>query len=79
MIIILNPTLVQSADANIDHYWLGGRADYTIFNTNFRGEYIKSKDGFLLRNGFYSEVSRNLELPFLDNSIRLLRKIWGIK
>ena len=63
---------VQSADANIDHYWLGGRADYTIFNTNFRGEYIKSKDGFLLRNGFYSEVSRNLELPFLDNSIRLL-------
>ena len=63
---------VQSADANIDHYWLGGRADYTIFNTNFRGEYIKSKDGFLFRNGFYSEVSRNLELPFLDNSIRLL-------
>jgi len=63
---------VQSADANIDHYWFGGRADYTIFNTNFRGEYIKSKDGFLLRNGFYSEVSRNLELPFLDNSIRLL-------
>ena len=63
---------IQSADANIDHYWLGGRADYTIFNTNFRGEYIKSMDGFLPRNGFYGEVSRSFELPFLDNSIKVL-------
>ena len=62
---------IQSADANIDHYWLGGRADYTIFNTNFRGEYIKSMDGFLPRNGFYGEVSRSFELPFLDNSIKV--------
>ena len=63
---------IQSADANIDHYWLGGRADYTVFNTNFRGEYIQSVDGFLQRNGFYGEISRNINLPFLDNSIKVL-------
>ena len=33
---------IQSADANIDHYWLGGRADYTIFNTNFRHHSFRS-------------------------------------
>ena len=63
---------IQSADANIDHYWLGGRADYTVFNTNFRGEYIQSVDGFLKRNGFYGEISRNINLPFLDNSLKVL-------
>ena len=63
---------IQSADANIDHYWLGGRADYTVFNTNFRGEYIQSVDGFLQRNGFYGEISRNINLPFLDNSLKVL-------
>ena len=63
---------VLNDDANVDHYWLGGRADYTIFNTNFKGEYIQSIDGFLSRSGFYSEISRDVQLPFLDNSVKLL-------
>ena len=63
---------VLNDDANVDHYWLGGRADYNIFNTDFRGEYIQSIDGFLSRSGFYGEISRDVKLPFLDNSVKLL-------
>ena len=63
---------VLNDDANVDHYWLGGRADYNIFNTDLRGEYIQSIDGFLSRSGFYGEISRDVKLPFLDNSVKLL-------
>ena len=63
---------VLNDDANVDHYWLGGRVDYNIFNTEFRGEYIKSLDGFLSRSGFYGEISRDIQLPFLDNTVRFI-------
>ena len=63
---------VLNEDANVDHYWFGARADYTVFNTNFRGEYIQSLDGFLPRSGFYGEITRDIQLPFLENSVKLL-------
>ena len=61
---------VLNEDANVDHYWFGARADYTVFNTNFRGEYIQSLDGFLPRSGFYGEITRDIQLPFLENSVK---------
>ena len=67
---------VLNEDANVDHYWFGARADYTVFNTNFRGEYIQSLDGFLPRSGFYGEITRDIQLPFLENSIKAFGKIW---
>ena len=65
---------VLNDDANVDHYWLGARADYNIkqTNTDIRGEYIKSIDGFLSRSGFYGEITLDAKLPFLDNNVKFI-------
>ena len=49
----VEPDDVLSKDANIDHSWYGGRAEYQLFNTLLRAEAIYSKDGYLNRGGFY--------------------------
>jgi hypothetical protein len=63
---------VLTKDANIDHYWYGGRAEVNLMGSLFRGEYIASQDGFLPRDGFYVEGRR--KLSFGNNSLLALAR-----
>ena len=62
----VEPDDVLNKDANIDHYWYGGRASILVSNVLFRAEYIKSLDGFLPRDGFYTEI--RTKVPSLLNN-----------
>ena len=53
--------------------WLG-EYQTILFLILTKGEYIKSMDGFLPRNGFYGEY-RSFELPFLDELYKSIRYI----
>ena len=70
----LEPDNVLNDEANVNHYWAGCRVDYTLFNTLIRGEYIYSKDGFLAREGYYGELSRDINLPLSSNPLMLLAR-----
>ena len=61
----LEPDDVLSKDANIDHSWYGVRGELNIFNSLVRGEFIGSTDGYLKRNGYYGEVSSNVQKDLL--------------
>ena len=68
----VEPDNVLSENANIDHYWFGVRAEYSIFNTLLRGEYIQSEDGFLPRSGYYVQASRKINNKRLKSPLTLL-------
>ena len=61
----VEPDDVLSKDANIDHSWYGGRAEYQLFNTLLRAEAIYSKDGYLNRGGFYGEATSTINEKLL--------------
>ena len=69
----VEPDDVLNKDANIDHYWYGGRASILVSNVLFRAEYIKSLDGFLPRDGFYTEMRTKVPL-FLNNDLLFLAR-----
>ena len=50
------------------------RAEYSIFNTLLRGEYIQSEDGFLPRSGYYVQASRKINNKRLKNPLTLLAR-----
>ena len=64
---------VLNKDANRDHYWYGGRASILLSNILIRAEYIKSIDGFLPRDGFYTEIRTKIPL-FLKNDLLFLAR-----
>ncbi len=68
----VEPDNVLSENANIDHYWFGVRAEYSILNTLIRGEYIQSEDGFLPRSGYYVEASRDFNIKKFSSPLTLL-------
>ena len=52
---------VLSENANIGHFWFGGRAESHLKNTLLRAEYIFSEDGFLPRDGYYFELGQKIK------------------
>ena len=69
----VEPDNVLGKDANITHSWYGGRAELTLLGTLIRSEYIYSEDGFLVRDGYYLESSKTINLPGVDNLFTLIR------
>jgi hypothetical protein len=53
---------VLPKEANRDHYWFGGRAEYNTPFGLLRGEYIYSLDGYLPRSGYYVEFGTPFKL-----------------
>ena len=68
----IEPDTILSENANINHFWLGGRAELSLLGSLLRAEYIYSKDGYLPRDGFYFEWSHSFDTPVLPNKIFLL-------
>ena len=69
----VEPDDVLNKDANVDHYWYGGRASILVSNVLFRAEYIKSLDGFLPRDGFYTEIRTKVP-SLLNNNLLFLAR-----
>ena len=70
----------SNSNININHYWYGGRVDALFFGTSIRAEHIKSIDGFLSRNGFYTELRKDFSLPILPkNTISFLARYGELK
>ena len=64
---------ILNKDANVNHFWYGGRAELMVLGSLFRGEYIYSEDGFLPRDGFYFEGRRTVNLFSVNNLFTLVR------
>ena len=75
----LEADTVLSKDANINHYWLGGRAELSLLGILYRFEYIYSKDGYLPRDGYYGEISSYFKLPILPNRFFILGRYGSLR
>ena len=64
---------VLNENANIGHFWFGGRAEMSLVGTLIRAEYIFSEDGYLPRDGFYIEGSRKFNVLSIKNIFGLIR------
>ena len=49
--------------ADLTHFWYGGRIGFDKWNTHLRAEYISSEDGLLPRDGYYVEGSYRFNQP----------------
>ena len=62
-------------DPSLKHFWYGGRGEFNIFSFLSKNEYIYSMDGFLVRDGFYTEISRPFALSsFIENSFHFIAR-----